>query len=124
MLDARVSLRYRRSRAFRGDQVPRAPHEKRFVIRERRQHQAGELGHVGAQVAADRNAVAVWEPDIQHSDVGLARRHAGECFGGRRRLAHNLEALILDQRGAHAGQNQRMIIHQQDFNFQFGIAVH
>ncbi len=57
--------------------------EEGLVVGEAGQHEAGELGHGGADLAADGDAVAVGEADVEDGDVGFEGGDAGQGSGGR-----------------------------------------
>ena len=65
--------------------------EQRLVVVERREHQAADLGMIGAQLAAHLDPGAVRQPDVQDRNVGTRRRDPRQRFGDRRRLADDVD---------------------------------
>jgi two-component system, NarL family, sensor histidine kinase DevS len=65
--------------------------EERFIVRERREHEALDLGMRRADLPADLHAVTVGESDVEHRDIGTRRRNACERFGRGSSLSHDFE---------------------------------
>ena len=79
------------------DVAGRAGHdraEQRLVIRERREHEALDLGVGGPDLPAHLDAVAVGETHVEHGHVGLRRRDAAVRLLGRTGLAHDGEVVL------------------------------
>ena len=66
--------------------------EEGFVVAEAGEHEAGELGHFGADFAADGDAVAVGQADVEDGDVGFEGGDAGQGGGGGAGLADDGDA--------------------------------
>ena len=82
------------------DVAPRAGEHRGvdgFVVGERRQHEAPQVGSAFVQGAAQVDAAAVGEAHVEHRDVQLLEVDV-ECLGERAGLGHDLEvALGLEQ---------------------------
>lgn len=118
--------------AYGGDQIGavdllehisrRARHdgvEQCLVVIERRQHQAGELGHQGAQLPAHLDtgvvtAAVVAEAYVQHGDLGSAGRYAGQRLAGVGRLADDLDVVLGLQQIAYAAPDDLVVVEDED----------
>ena len=65
--------------------------EQRVVVRERREHEALDLGMGRPDLSAHLHAVTVGQADVEHRDVRTRRRDARERLGGGSGLPHDFE---------------------------------
>ena len=73
--------------------------EQGFVVGVRRQHQAGDLGPAGPDLAADLDPVAIWQTHVEDGHIGLGRRNTGQRLLHRARFADDCDvAAGLEQR--------------------------
>ncbi len=98
--------------------------EEGFVVAEAGEHEAGELGHFGAQVAADADAVAVGEADVQDGDVGFEGGDAGQGGGGGAGFADDGEVGFGFEEVADAPADDLMIIKQEHPDRLLRLLVH
>ena len=87
--------------------------EEGFVVAEAGEHEAGELGHFGADFAADGDAVAVGEADVEDGDVGFEGGDAGQGGGGGAGFADDGDAGFGFEEVADAHPDDLMIIQQE-----------
>ena len=87
--------------------------EEGVVVGVAGEHEAGELGHCGAEVAADGDAVAVGEADVEDGDVGFEGGDAGEGGGGGAGFADDGDAGFGVEQVADAAPDYLMIIKQE-----------
>jgi signal transduction histidine kinase len=115
-----------RDRAYRADQVGaadllehvprRAGHDRvheGVVIGEGGKHQAGHLGHPGADLTAHGHTVTVGQPDVEHRHVRAQRRDPGERRRGRARLADYLDVTLGLEHVADAPPDDLVIVEQE-----------
>jgi hypothetical protein len=80
------------------EHVPgRSGHDRiqhRLLTAEAREHQAGHLGHPGADLPADRHPVTIRQPDIEHCHIGAQCRNAGQRVGCGASLADHLDVRL------------------------------
>ena len=87
--------------------------EEGFVVAEAGEHEAGELGHFGADVAADADAVAVGEADVEDGDVGFEGGDAGQGGGGGAGFADDGDAGFGFEEVADAHPDDFVIVEQE-----------
>jgi signal transduction histidine kinase len=88
--------------------------EQRVVVGERRQHQHAQVGHPAAQVAAERDAVAVGQAYVEHRDVGAQRRHPRHRLRDRPRLADDVDVVLEVQELRDAAAYDLVVVHEHD----------
>ena len=98
------------------DVTGRARHdrlEQRFVIRERREHEALDVGMARTDLPADLHSVTVGQADVEHGHIRSCRRDARERLGGGSGLAHDLEVTIRLEQLLHAATNDLVIVEEE-----------
>lgn len=138
-LAGRTRVKHRlpgRDRAHRAHQV-RAPDllehvpgrtrhhrvHQRVVVGERGQHQAGHLGHPGADLPADGHPVPVRQPDVQHGHVRPQRGDPGECRGRGARLANYLDVTLGLKHVPDTPPDNLMIVEQEHLDRLVGVFI-
>ena len=86
--------------------------EQRFVVGERGQHQARDLGVLGADLAAHLDAVAVGQAHVEHGDVGLVAGMRAGLLGGAR-LADHLEVVLGLEQLAQAAPDDLVVVEEE-----------
>ena len=87
--------------------------EQGFVVVERGQHQALQLGHLRTEIAADLDAGAVGQTYVEDGDVGRAGGHTLERLCRRSGFTDDLEIVGTLQQFAHATTDHLVVIEQK-----------
>jgi signal transduction histidine kinase len=85
-----------------------------LVVGERREHEAGDLLVTRADLAADLDAVAVGQADVEHGDVGLGRGDAAERLFGGAGIADHLEVALGLEQLTDAATHDLVVVEQED----------
>ncbi|GAA3079194.1 hypothetical protein GCM10020000_76030 [Streptomyces olivoverticillatus] len=88
--------------------------QQRFLVVEGGQHQAGEAGHAGAQLAADGHAVAVGQPYVQHRHVRAQRRDPGQGLRRGGRLADHRQVRLGVQQVVDSAPDDLVVVEHED----------
>jgi hypothetical protein len=108
-------------------QEPRRPRPdgrvERLLLGVTGQDEAAQGRHPRAQPSAEVGAVTVGQPHVDDGDVGAHRRHAGQCLGGRPRLARNGDAGVVLEHLGHAAPHDLVIVDEKDAHRR-GVGLH
>ncbi len=66
-----------------------------------------------SDLAADLDAAAVGQPDVENGHVRLRSRNAGEGLGDRPRLAHHLNVLVRFEQGAQPRADDLVVVDEE-----------
>jgi signal transduction histidine kinase len=88
--------------------------EQRVVVRERREHEAVDLGMGRADLPAHLHAVAVGQADVDHRDVRTRRRDARESVGGGSGLPDDFEVPFCFQELLDASTHDLVVVQEED----------
>ncbi len=87
--------------------------EQGLVVGERREHQAGDLGVLRADLAADLDAVAVGQADVEDGDVRARGRDAPVRLLGGAGLADDLEVVLGLEQVAQAAADDLVVVEEE-----------
>ena len=87
--------------------------EQRLVVGERRQHQAGDLRMLRADLAAHLDAVAVGEADVEDGDVRARGRDPAVGLLGGSGLADDLEVVLGLEQFADAAAHDLVVVEEE-----------
>jgi len=87
--------------------------EERFVIRERREHEALDLGMSRTDLSTDLNAVTIGQTDVEHGDIGTRRRDARHRLARGSGLAHHFEVAVRLEELLDAAPDDLVVVEEE-----------
>ena len=97
--------------------------EQRFLIGERGQHQADQIGVEAAHVAADLDAAAVGQLHVEHCDLRSGCPNPGNGVGASAGLADDFDRAVGLEQLANALAHELVVVEQEHGDL-FGYFVH
>ncbi|SKY18891.1 Uncharacterised protein [Mycobacteroides abscessus subsp. abscessus] len=95
-----------RPREYRGEEC--------VVVGVTGEHEASDLGFGGTHVAAQFDAVAVGEPDVEDRDVGLGGEDAHAALADRCGLADHLDVVGRAEQVTETSTHQLVVVDEED----------